>query len=249
MSLAQTTPPYQGKVRYDSPILALNLQTTGLDAQACGIVQYGMALQTHPDKEVRLTVEMVNPPEEIEAGATEVHGIDRAKAQGEGMDVRAAMERIGKALGWAEEHHALIVGHNMQFVWTVLTGNANRHSKAPVPHPYRFVQTSALYDTLVVSRQVEPERKGGHGLRTLAREYDLFDMLVGANGEGGDTDAGVNAELALHLAREQIGAGFLDLEEVPYVELTRHMQAWHAGWADEHGPALPREWPNVPPTA
>lgn len=238
------------RLHYGMPILSLDLETTDSDKHASGIVQYGLAIQTHPDARVRLAGSLVNAEQAIEPGAAAVHGITEA-AKRTGMPPKEALDRIIKSLLWAEKHAALIVAFNAQFDWTVLTMNALRYQIHP--HPARFLTTSALFDPLVVSRHLDKYRKGGHTLELLTEAYGIEDLITSV---AASHNAMYDAEAALLMAREQLGA-FETLENVTHLDCTQAMMRWYAQWADEYEAYLERTgkphkhilraWPMVPP--
>lgn len=233
-------------IGWELPILAFDLETTDGDPHTCGIVQYGLALQTNSDAPIRLTGSYVNCPEEITDGARAVHGItDEQKASG--CSVEEALEKIKQGMEWAMKHGALTVAFNLPYDWTVALRSSMRHECVPPPS----WSLLALYDPLVVSRTYDRYRKGGHKLEGLLDTYDLHDMLTPGDAHNATRDA----EAALLLTREQL-AGFPPVQELPWISVTHSMQVGHQEWAEnfeaylrrEKDPEarIHREWPIIP---
>ena len=146
----------------NEPLIALDTETTGTDAEAARIVTACIGLAAQPGAwepaEWR-----VNPGIPIPAEATVIHGLSDADVADHpsGPD---AIEPIWNRL--AEVASIPIVGHNLAYDMTVLDREFRRHLGRGLPGGLRFI------DTLVLFRRFD-FTTGGRRLETLATRYGI----------------------------------------------------------------------------
>lgn len=155
----ETEPLHLGVSLDDLPVLFLDTETTGLDAQNDRIVSIG-AIRAHGTRLYNgaMIDALLDPGVPIPAVSTAIHGITDAMVR----DARrfplvcADLRKLAA--------NSIIVGHNIPFDLTILKAECERHG-CPWNHP-------VFIDTLRLAALLDPDLDG-HDLETLADLYDL----------------------------------------------------------------------------
>lgn len=191
----------------ESPLLALDTETTGTDPESARIVTMCAGVSPRPGV-WEPTSWRVNPGIPIPAGASAVHGITDEDVATEPSGA-AALAPIWDHLA---AHASLpIVGHNLAYDMTVLDREFHRHLGRGLPDGLRFI------DTLVLFRRFDLTT-GGRRLGTLATRYGI---TLDAH------DAAADALASLRILH--ILAGENDLLPLVSVADLQPLQAkWHA---------------------
>ncbi|MFD6970716.1 exonuclease domain-containing protein [Streptomyces sp. NPDC059949] len=117
---------------------------------------------------------LINPGIPIPAEATEVHGIDDAKAA-TGRAPADALDDIAHHIALALAYGMPVVAYNLSFDWTILTRDAERHR---VPGPGERVPEGTvlgLIDPLVIDKQFDRYVKGS-GMRKLKPTAERYGV-------------------------------------------------------------------------
>lgn len=139
-ALAALLPPDWVKRAY----LAIDVETTGLDAKTCRVVEIGALLfvPAEGSYDGRKLESLVNPGVRIPAAVTAIHGIGDA-------DVKAAPSFAGIAEELARlAEGAVIVAHNAPFDIGFIQGELARAGRPPL--------RNAVLDSLVMARAAFP---------------------------------------------------------------------------------------------
>ena len=164
------------------PLLAFDLETTGVDVFADRIVQAAL-VDLKPGSRPATTTWLVNPGVEIPDAAAEVHGITTARAQAEGTDPAAMLfELTGRLALWMGRGFP-IVGMNLAYDLTLLEAENVRHGVDTLTS--RLAKgIGPVLDVLVLDKYADPYRKGGRRLEQLCEVYGV--RHTGAHDAAGD---------------------------------------------------------------
>ncbi len=153
-------------------VLAMDLETTGVDAKRDKIVQFAFIGSLAEDEEIKIE-ELVNPKRAIPYETSNIHGIFNSDVAGlSGFDAHANLihEMIDGTV---------IVGHNVRrFDLEFITHEFLRIGRHP-PEPF------AIIDTLEVVRRLKLPRP--HNLGALCKKYSI--ELVNAHTAAADAAA------------------------------------------------------------
>ncbi|MGO9557913.1 MAG: exonuclease domain-containing protein [Acidimicrobiales bacterium] len=201
---------------FDSPLIGLDFETTGVDPLTDLPVQVALVWCDGQGRR-RRAVWLVDPGCEIPEAAIEIHGISNAKARAEGISLEHTAYVVHRCLLRAAREGVPLVAMNASFDVTIA---ACLFARAGLPSlPWDLV-----IDPLVIDRRVDKYRKGKRRLDALCETYGV--RLDGAH------DAGQDAEAALSLARE-IGRRWPEAGDLDPEELTIFQRAWQHTWAAE----------------
>ncbi|WP_308283875.1 exonuclease domain-containing protein [Streptomyces buecherae] len=213
----------------DGPMLALDLETTGIDPETARIVSAAIAAVgggTSPET----TTWLIDPGVEIPAEATAIHGITTEQARTNGRPPAEALTEITAALAEPLEAGAPLVVFRAPYALTVLARECTRAGIA-------FLDAVApVIDPAVLDKQVERYRAGRRTLPALCAHY-----RVRHDGPNNATeDALAAARLAWRLPRVHPS-----LAAIPLAELHTRQQTWAAEQAAGLQEHLRRTDPNA----
>lgn len=201
-------------------LMALDLETTGLDPVSDRIVQAAVVLVA-ADGAVSDTSwhGIVDPGVVIPVGASNIHGITTERARREGMPPVEALQVIARLINDAADREIPLVIYNAPFDWPFVLAEAQRHG----------VQTGTpeIIDPLVIDRAVDRYRKGSRRLEVVAAHY-RHDV-------GQAHNARADAVAAAAIARA-IAARFPEIGNLT----TRALQPLQVSWHAEHADSLSR---------
>ena len=217
-------------------LLALDLETTGLDPLEDRIVQAAVVL-VDADGSVSATSwdSIVNPGVPIPTGASSIHGITTERARQEGISPVDALRRMARLIDDAADGGVPLVIFNAPFDWPFVLAEAQRHGVR--------IATPEIVDPLVIDRAVDRYRRGSRRLDAMAAHYG-HDL-------GHAHDARADAVAAAAIARA-VGAQYPEAGDLTPRALQPRQAKWHA----EHAGSLSRHlgkpidpgWP-LPSTA
>lgn len=204
---------------YEGRMLALDFETTGTDPHEARIVTAALLLVDAAGEVIDSLTLLVDPGIEIPAEASAVHGITTERARADGIPEDRAVSRIfGCLANWWRDGRPLVI-YNARYDWTLLRAAAHRHGIA-VPD-YVDARDTPILDPLLADQTVEPYRKGGRKLSTVAARWSV--QLTDAHSAGADALAAVG--VARTIARM-----WPRLRTLRPDELIRAQQDWFAAF-------------------
>ena len=193
----------------DSPLAALDTETTGTDPETARVVTACVGMSMAPGQWSPMEWRL-NPGVPIPATAAAVHGITDADVTDWSAPADALAEIRGRLVN-AATYEVPIVGHNLAYDLTLLDREFRRHLGAELPVGL------LVLDTLVLFRRFDLTT-GGRRLETLATRYGI---TLDAH------DATADALASLRILH--ILAGENDLLPLVSVAGLQPLQAkWHA---------------------
>ncbi len=153
--------------------LAFDTETTGPDPLQDRIVTAALVARGggRPDKVMSW---LINPGIPIPAEATEVHGIDDAKAA-TGAAPADALDDIADILAKALAYGMPVIAFNLSFDWTILARDMERHRLPTLGERMPEGTVPPLLDPLVIDRQFDRyvKGKGQRQLKPTAARYGV----------------------------------------------------------------------------
>ena len=205
---------------FENTLLALDLETTGLDPLEDRIVQAAVVM-VDADGSERATSwhGIVDPGVPIPVEASGIHGITTERARQEGMPPGEALRRMARLIDDAADRGVPLVIYNAPFDWPFVLAEAQRHGVS--------MARPDIVDPLVIDRAVDRYRRGSRRLDAVAAHYG-HDL-------GHAHDARADAIAAAAIARA-VGARYPDAGETT----PRALQPLQATWHAEHAAGLSR---------
>ena len=171
---------------YQKTLVALDLETTGLDPVADRIVQAAVVLVADDGSVSDMSWDgIVDPGVQIPVGASNIHGITTERARHEGMPPVEALRHIARLVGDAADEGIPLVIYNAPFDWPFVLAEAQRHGVS--------IGKPEIVDPLVIDRAMDRYRRGNRKLDTVAAHYG-YDL-------GQAHDARADAIAAVAIAR------------------------------------------------
>ncbi len=198
------------------PLLAVDFETTGVDALTCRPVTVACVLQ-RGDGSIEKTHEQVldcgvDVPEE----AAKIHGYTTDRVRAEGKDPHKVMQGVKLMLNEAWRADTPVVMYNAPFDWTLILAELERRPEIGPPPAVNII------DPLLIDRTLWKYRKGKRKLVMVATHYGV--KLANAH------DATADCMAALGIARAQ-ALKFEDLRRIPDASDLMAMQPqWHDDW-------------------
>lgn len=184
------------------PMLAFDLETTGVDVETARIVTACVALVDgsgrRPPKAMNW---LVDPGVDIPAEATAVHGITTAKARADGRSPAECVREIVRSLARVG---VPIVAFNAAYDLTVLDRECRRHGVSTM-----YGQTYVI-DPFVLDKHVDRYRKGKRNLGAACEHYGV--RLDGAHDSAFDALAA--ARIAWRIAQLNPSIAVMDLPDL-----------------------------------
>lgn len=221
----------------DSPLLAIDTETTGTDPETARVVQVCLGRSERLGDWFAKT-RIINPGVPIPAEATAVHGVSDEKAQAEGVAPAGPLSDIWVNLGWLATSRTPLVAHNAAYDLTVLDREFRRHLGEPLPSGLIVLDTLCLY------RRFD-WRTGGRSLTKLAARHGITFPAH---------DAEADALASLRLLHILADANDV-LPLIPAAALHEAQRGWwvqqqDAAEAHAHGNGTPftrqDSWPLIP---
>lgn len=152
------------KIEITQPMLAFDLETTGVDAWNDLIVTANTT-RLRADGTTDSKDWLINPGVEIPEAAANVHGITTEEAKANGRDPQVAIAEIIAELNEASSRGVPIVGFNVSYDLSLLTMEARRHG---LTEPTAF----PVLDGFVMDKKVS-WRKGKRNLGAVCEYYGI----------------------------------------------------------------------------
>ncbi|MFE3578764.1 exonuclease domain-containing protein [Streptomyces vinaceus] len=153
--------------------IAFDTETTGPDPLNDRIVTAALIARGGglPDRTMSW---LINPGIPIPAEATEVHGIDDAKAA-TGAPPAAALDDIADHLAKALAYGMPLVAFNLSFDWSILAYDLERHRLPTMAERMPEGTVPTLVDPLVIDKQFDRyvKGKGQRKLKPTAERYGV----------------------------------------------------------------------------
>lgn len=182
----------------DEPLMALDIETTGVDTETARIVTccLGAASAATGWKPRNW---LFRQDAEIPAEATAIHGITTEHANTHGADPREGLQQIvaGLYAGWANGWPVAV--YNAPYDLTLLDRELRRHDL-----PGLDIRGHVI-DALVIDKAADRFRRGSRRLIDVARHHGI--TLAAEDAHGAEADALTACRLAWKLT-----AGFRDLD-------------------------------------
>ena len=199
-------------------LIALDLETTGLDPIADRVVQAAVVLV---DADGFVSDQswdgIVDPGVPIPVGASNVHGITTERARQEGVPPVEALRHIARLVNDAVDRGIPLVIYNAPFDWPFVLAEAARHGVS--------LGAPEIIDPLVIDRAVDRYRKGSRRLEAVATHYG-YDL---AQTHDARADALAAAAIARVVGARYPAAGGLT---------PRALQPLQAQWRAEYADSL-----------
>ncbi|GAA4684875.1 exonuclease domain-containing protein [Streptomyces youssoufiensis] len=213
----------------DGPMLALGLETTGIDPDTARIVSAAVAA-VGGGASPETTTWLIDPGVEIPAEATAIHGITTDQARTNGRPPAEALTEIINALAEPLRAGLPLVVFRAPYALTVLTRECTRAGVTFLD------EVAPVIDPAVLDKHVERYRAGRRTLPALCAHY-----RVRHDGPNNATeDALAAARLAWRLPRVHPS-----LAAIPLAELHTRQQTWAAEQAAGLQVHLRRTDPNA----
>jgi len=201
---------------FENTLLAMDLETTGLDPIEDRIVQAAVVLVAGDGTVSDQSWDsIVDPGVPIPVDASNIHGITTERARQEGMPPLEALRRMARFIDDAAEGGVPLVIFNAPFDWPFVLAEAQRHGVS--------IANPDIVDPLVIDRAVDRYRRGSRRLDAVAAHY--------GQDPGQAHDARTDAIAAAAIARA-LGARYSEVGDLTPRALQPRQAQWHAAHAD-----------------
>lgn len=201
------------------PLMAFDVETTGLDVETCRIVTAAI-WRIDPSTGDKISTEwLIDPGIDIPADATAVHGVTTDHARQHGAPPDQAVSEIIKLLSEGVTAGAPVVVFNAAFDLTVLDREMRRHG-----HSADFDGALRVVDPFVLDKQHDPYRRGSRTLAATCRHYGV--ALAPEQAHGAAADALATARLTWKLATRFPSLARMNLDTLHQAQVR-----WRAGQA------------------
>jgi DNA polymerase-3 subunit epsilon len=203
----------------DSRRLAWDTETTGISVHEDRIVTAALVVRGggRPDRTFSY---LIDPKVPIPPAASELHGVDDARAQAEGADPKAALEEIAAHLAAALAYGMPVMAFNQSFDWSILHYELARHG-LPTMTERIGRPPLTLLDPHVIDRQCIPRVRGA-GQRKLKPTCGRYEVEL-TDWHTAEADA-----LAALLVTEAQFARFSQLDTYGAAQLYAAQRTWRA---------------------
>jgi DNA polymerase-3 subunit epsilon len=173
------------------PVLALDIESTGVDVETARIVTIALVLVDDDGTVLKSQEWLVRPDGyEIPADATAVHGITTEYAREEGWPILAVLNWVAAILVAEWDAQTPLVAQNAVYDLTVLDREFRRSG-------FGFAIRGPVLDPYVLDQRLVPKRrgKGSRRLQAVAEAYNV--PLSVDEAHGATADALAAARIAL----------------------------------------------------
>ena len=201
---------------FEKTLLAMDLETTGLDPIEDRIVQAAVVLVAGDGTVSDQSWDsIVDPGVPIPVDASNIHGITIERARQEGMPPLEALRRMARFIDDAAEGGVPMVIFNAPFDWPFVLAEGQRHGVS--------IAKPVIVAALVIDRAVDRYRRGSRRLDAVAAHY--------GQDPGQAHDARTDAIAAAAIARA-LGARYSEVGDLTPRALQPRQAQWHAAHAD-----------------
>jgi DNA polymerase III subunit epsilon len=157
----------------DMPLLAFDIESTGIDTANDRIVQVAL-IKLQPGKRPETRTWLINPGVDIPAGAIEVHGITTEHATTHGVDPDTALfEVTGHLALWMGRGFPTVV-YNGAFDLSMLEHENARQGVDTLVSRLGRGKVGPVFDVHVLDKHADPYRKGGRKLVDVCAHYGVI---------------------------------------------------------------------------
>lgn len=187
---------------FAGPMLAFDLESTGVDVETAHIVT-AAAIQLGGGQQVVTREWMAAVEIDIPEEATRVHGISTAEARAKGVPPKEMLDELAEVLSVALRAAVPIVGHNVVYDLTLFDRELRRRGLPTLTE--RSNRSGPVICTRVLDQHVLPFRRrpskeqGARTLKTTAQVYGLGWDEAAAHGS--TYDAMQAARIAYRIGR------------------------------------------------
>ncbi|NUS86353.1 MAG: DNA polymerase III subunit epsilon [Streptomyces sp.] len=199
---------------------SFDTETTGPDPREARIVTAALVVRGG-GRDDKVMSWLINPGVPIPPEATEVHGIDDAKAA-EGADPKEALDDIADRVAAALRFGMPVIAFNLAFDWTVLACELARYGLPSMADRLPGLQALPLVDPHVIDKQVDKYVKGT-GMRKLKPTAERYGVEL-ADWHTAEADA----LAALLIAEAQFAKYPRQLGAMGPQQLFTAQKAWRA---------------------
>lgn len=153
-----------------SPMIAFDLETTGVDVETDRIVTAAVVMLNR-DATAHHTHWLINPGVPIPDAAAAIHGITNEKVQAEGVEPAQAISGVVNVLASALEAGTPVVTMNGVYDLTLLDRESRRHGVPTLTD--QLEEVAPILDVRVLDKRVDRYRKGGRKLADLCKTYEV----------------------------------------------------------------------------
>lgn len=216
-------------------ILALDIETTGLNWQSDRIVEVA-AILIDGGEVIGGAHHIINPGEPIPTAASDIHGITTERAVAEGKDPAEALGAVATAWDLALKSGTTVVAYNAKFDIPFLLAEFARHGINVTGLPN-------IFDPLVVDKHIDRYRRGSRKLVDVAKVYGVTLAEDDAHSALADaTAAGLLAEKLLAQLTHKPGTG-LFLAQMRWAEQQRQSFVDYRRQQGDLAFDIPAGWP------
>jgi DNA polymerase-3 subunit epsilon len=196
----------------DGPLLALDLETTGLDTANDRIVTAAV-ISIQPGTSPATHTWLADPGMEIPEEAAKIHGISTEYARQHGQDAATVVNEVADLLSslWCDS--TPLCAFKAGFDLSLLYAELQRHHQRPLDI------AGPVVDPFCIDRAVDRYRKGRRTLSAVCQHHGV--RLEDAHTS--DADALATARLAWRLAKSYPG----EVGTIPLSALHEQQIGWH----------------------
>jgi DNA polymerase-3 subunit epsilon len=155
----------------DNKLLAIDLETTGLDVRRDRIVSASLVLTKLQSDKFESKNYLINPGVSIPYITTKIHGITNAEVIKNGMQPKIALQDIRNTISDAINSEIPLVIFNAPFDLPFLENELQRNGIETLHEIHGKIDL--LIDPLALDRYMFPNRSGSRKLKSLIKEYNV----------------------------------------------------------------------------
>lgn len=223
----------------DGPMLAFDIESTGIDALAVRIVT-ATTIAIRPGQPAAATNWLSDVDgEDIPDGAAEVHGVTTERARADGRPLAEVVDEVRTTIEAAWADGVPLVGMNVvTYDLTLLAAECDRFRMRP------FRIAGPVLDALVLDRGADRYRRGSRKLVDLCAHYGV--RLSSEDAHSSDADALAAARVVWRIAQRYPRIGAMPLRALMQWQAERYY-AWaenFGGYLKRNGKTddVPRDW-------
>lgn len=177
---------------FEGLLVGFDTETTGVDvfSDDVRVVTCAMIMSQGPDDPGNDIEWMLDPGIEIPTGASDIHGITTEVAQRDGMEYTEGLQKIADAMTYTISNNIPLTAYNGSFDATLLRVEFLRTG---IDFDDNLWNDLVMLDPMVMDKFLDPWRKGGQKLGTVATLYG-YDLSNAHN-------ATADVEATIHIAR------------------------------------------------
>lgn len=154
------------------PMVAFDLETTGVDVETDRIVEATVAAIHAAERYAKATTLLIAVEVDIPVEAARIHGINTEHARAHGAPTVQVLQAVAEQLELAMASGQPVVGCNLAYDFTLLDRELRRH-QLPTLQDRLGGAIRPVVDVYVLDKQLDMWRKGGRKLGDLCAEYGV----------------------------------------------------------------------------